>query len=426
MPSKLFALVDCNNFYASCERVFQPYLEGKPIVVLSNNDGCIIARSNEAKALGFAMGEPFHLVQERIKQHGVVAFSSNYTLYGHMSRRVMNTLATFTPEIEIYSIDESFLNLTGFEHCGLDPYAQKIRSTVRKWTGIPVSIGIGSTKTLAKIANRLAKKHPGAGGVFNLTDLQTLDATLAQVDVGDIWGIGRQSQAWLNSQGITTALDLKQAEPKRIRQHMHVVGERIHQELNGISCLPLELVPPPKKGITVSRSFGRYLTDIDAVNEALLYHVMRAGEKLRRQKLMTRHLTVFLETNRFSKIHPYFGKSAAATLPFATDYTPELIHHAANLLKTIFKPGFHYKKCGVMLMDMQPATPARLDLLDTRDLEKQQRLMKAMDSINASYGARTVCFAAMGSKPIWTTTADRLSHRFTTDWQELPKAKTGK
>ena len=425
-PPPVFALVDCNNFYASCERVFQPHLEGKPILVLSNNDGCVIARIDESKALGFAMGDPYHLAKDKIRQHGVLVFSSNYTLYGHMSRRVMNTLSTFTPELEIYSIDESFLNLAGFEHHGLTTYAATIRHTVRRWTGIPVSVGIAHTKTLAKIANRLAKKTPTANGVYDLTDPSTIDDALARVAVGDVWGVGPQSTAWLTDQGITTALMLKQADPKRVRAHMHVVGERLVAELNGVSCSKLESVTPPRKGITVSRSFGRYLTELTEVNEALVAHAMRAGEKLRRGCLMATYMTVFIQTNKFSKVHPYFGNSVSTHLPFPTNYTPDLIRYAHGLLKKIYRPGFHYKKCGMMLMDLRPADLEKHDFFDDRNQNKQQQLMQTMDRINTEYGRKTIRFAGMGSrKPAWTTVADRVSPRFTTNWHELPLAKSG-
>lgn len=276
MAQQILALVDCNNFYASCERVFNPKLEHQPVVVLSNNDGCIIARSNEAKALGFKMGDPYHLNKDKIRQHNVQVFSSNYALYGDMSRRVMSTLANLALDVEIYSIDEAFLSLEGFEHRGLSNYAATIRTHVKRVTGIPVSIGIGPTKTLAKIANRLAKKLLGTNGVFNLLD-GDVDTMLAQVEVGDVWGVGRRWAAWLNGQGIMTALDLKCADPKAIRARMTIVGERIVSELNGESCLDLELAPPPQKGITVSRSFGRQLTDREAIRQALLQFVGRAG-----------------------------------------------------------------------------------------------------------------------------------------------------
>ena len=425
-PAAVFALVDCNNFYVSCERVFQPALEGKPILVLSNNDGCVIARSDESKALGFGMGDPFHLAREKIRLNGVIVLSSNYALYGHMSRRVMNTLHNFTPELEIYSIDESFLNLSGFEHRGLTAYAAEIRSTVRRWTGIPVSVGLAHTKTLAKIANRLAKRIPDAHGVYDLTRTDSIDEALSRVAVGDVWGIGPRSSMWLNDQGITTALMLKRADPKRVRAHMHVVGERVVAELNGVSCLHLDSVTPVRKGITVSRSFGQYLTELTQINEALVAHAMSAGEKLRRGNLMASHMTIFIRTNRFSTVHPYFGDSIATLLPFPTNHTPELIRYAHELLKKIYRPGVSYKKCGLMLQDIQPADLGRHDFFDDRDSIRQQRLMQAMDRINTLYGQRTIRFAGMGSRrPAWMTVANRVSPRFTTSWQELPRAKSG-
>lgn len=422
MADPVFALVDCNNFYASCERVFQPRFEGKPIIVLSNNDGCVIARSNEAKALGFAMGDPFHLNRQKIKENGVAVFSSNYTLYGDMSRRVMNTLADYTPELEIYSIDEAFMNLAGFEHRGLSDYARQVRAAVRKNTGIPVSIGIGNTKTLAKIANRLAKKIPYAGGVFDIA-AAGVDASLAMVEVGDVWGIGRQWATWLQSQGIATAYDLKRANAKTIRQKMTVVGERIVHELNGVSCIPLELMAEPQKGITVSRSFGQLVTDLDSIKQALLRYIGRATEKLRRQGLMTQQVMVFANTNRFDTKRPGYSKGISCTLPFPTDFTPEIIHYAVQLLEKIYRPGYHFQKCGIMLMDLSPACRERRDMFDMRDQEKQARLMKAMDAINRDYGQRMIHFGDLGgNRPKAAMRSAFRSPRFTTSWDELPTA----
>jgi DNA polymerase V len=303
MAAPVFALADANNFYVSCERVFQPALEGRPVVVLSNNDGCIIARSDEAKALGFAMGDPYHLNREKLTTHGVAVFSSNYALYGDMSRRVMDTLGTFTPEIELYSIDEAFLNLAGFERRGLTDYARLIRATVRRDTGIPVSIGIGLTKTLAKIANHLAKAQPESGGVFDLTEID-VDHALASIEVREVWGVGPRWAKWLEEQGIATAFDLKRVDPKAIRRKMTVVGERLVYELNGRPCLPLELMAPPRQGLTVSRSFGQTLTALQPVKDALVSFVGRAGEKLRRQGLMAGQVMVFVTTNRFRRAGP--------------------------------------------------------------------------------------------------------------------------
>jgi len=420
MAAPIFALVDCNNFYVSCERVFQPRLECHPVVVLSNNDGCIIARSNEAKALGLAMGDPYHLNRETLTRRGVDIFSSNYALYGDMSRRVMETLTAEAPEAEIYSIDEAFLNLAGLEWRGLTDYARHLQAMVRRHTGIPVSIGIGPTKVLAKIANHLAKAHPDAGGVFDLAAVD-MDQALASVDVGDVWGIGRRWATWLKGQGIYTALDLKRADAKAIRRKMTVVGERIVYELNGQSCLPLELVAPPRKGVTVSRSFGRTLTRPEPITEALLHFVGRAGEKLRRQRLMTTHVIVFVMTNRFSTTRPFYGQSATMRLPYPTDYTPDLIRAAVQLLDRLYRPGFHYQKCGVMLMDLSPAAYHRRDLFDTRDQARQARLMRALDRLNADHGARTVHVGNLGgSRPAWAMRQAFRSPRYTTNWKELP------
>ncbi len=315
MAAPVFALADCNNFYVSCERVFRPALDGRPVVVLSNNDGCIIARSDEAKALGLQMGDPYHLNKEKLTRHGVAVFSSNYALYGDMSRRVMDTLGTFTPEIELYSIDEAFLNLAGFERRGLTDYACLIRATVKRDTGIPVSIGIGPTKTLAKIANHLAKAQPEAGGVYELSEVET-DSALAGIEVREVWGVGPRWAKWLEAQGIVTVLDLKRADPKAIRRKMTVVGERLVYELNGRPCLPLELVEPPRQGLTVSRSFGQTLTALHPIKEALVQFVGRAGEKLRRQNLMAAQVLVFVTTNRFSATQPFYANSATVRLPY--------------------------------------------------------------------------------------------------------------
>jgi DNA polymerase V len=420
MTGPLFALVDCNSFYCSCERVFQPRLDGRPVVVLSNNDGCIIALTNEAKALGFKMGDPFHLRKCELDKHGVAVYSSNYTLYGDMSRRVMQVLSGFTPELEIYSIDEAFLNLAGFEHKDLSDYARSIRGEVQQATGIPVSIGIGITKTLAKIANRLAKKTPEAGGVWNLLDHPDVDACLAKVAVGDIWGVGRQWAAWLEGQGIKTALDLKHADAKQVRTKMTVVGERIVRELNGVSCLPLELLPAAQKGITVSRSFGTLIRDKEGVKQALTRYVGRAGEKLRRGGLMTERITVFARTDRFNPSRPCYGRALTATLPFPTDYTPDLIAPALRLLDAIYRPGLLFQKCGVMLTHLSPADRTRRDLFAAHDPIRQAKLMRAIDALNADYGARTIHFGDHGGeKPKSGMRSQFKSARFTTVWSEL-------
>jgi DNA polymerase V len=420
MAAPVFALADANNFYVSCERVFQPALEGRPVVVLSNNDGCIIARSDEAKALGFAMGDPYHLNKEKLTQHDVAVFSSNYALYGDMSHRVMDTLATFTPEIELYSIDEAFLNLAGFERRGLTEYARLIRATVKRDTGIPVSIGIGPTKTLAKIANHVAKAEPETGGVYELSEVE-VDRALSSIEVGEVWGVGPRWAKWLEDQGTTTALHLKRADPKAIRHKMTVVGERLVYELNGRPCLPLELMAPPRQGLTVSRSFGQTLTTLHPITEALVSFVGRAGEKLRRQQLMAGQVMVFVTTNRFSFTQPFYANSATLRLPYPTDFTPDLVEAAVQLLETLYRPGFHYQKCGVMLLDLSPATQVQADLFDTRNRSREAWLMRALDSLNADYGARTVRVGNIGGKrPAWAMRQAFRSPRYTTRWRELP------
>jgi DNA polymerase V len=335
-----------------------------------------------------------------------------------MSRRVMETLAAEAPEVEIYSIDEAFLNLAGLEWRGLAKYASHLQATVRRHTGIPVSIG--PTKTLAKIAKHLAKTNPDTGSVCDLAGVD-VDHVLAGVDVRNVWGIGRQWADWLEGQGIHTALHLKHADAKAIRRKMTVVGERIVYELNGRSCLPLELVAPPRKGLTVSRSFGRPLTRLDSIKEALLQFVSRAGEKLRRQRLMTSHLMVFVMTNRFSTTRPFYGQSATMRLSYPTDYTPDLIRTAAQLLERIYQREFHYQKCGVMLMDLSPAVYDRRDLFDMRDQVRQSQLMCALDPLDTDHGARTVHFSHLGgSKPLWAMRQKFCSPRYTTSWKELP------
>jgi DNA polymerase V len=420
MAAPVFALADCNNFYVSCERVFCPSLEGRPVVVLSNNDGCIIARSDEAKALGLQMGDPYHLNKEKLTRYGVAVFSSNYALYGDMSRRVMDTLGTFSPEIELYSIDEAFLNLAGFERRGLTDYARLIRATVKRDTGIPVSIGIGPTKTLAKIANRLAKAQPESGGVYELSEVET-DSALAGIEVREVWGVGPRWENWLEAQGIVTALDLKRADPKAIRRKMTVVGERLVYELNGRPCLPLELVEPPRQGLTVSRSFGQTLTVLCPIKEALVQFMGRAAEKLRRQSLMASQVVVFVTTNQFSATQPFYANSATVKLPYPTDFTPDLVEAAVQLLETLYRPGFHYQKCGVMLLDLCPATQMQADLFDTRDHAREAWLMRALDSLNADHGARTVRVGNNGGKrPAWAMRQAFRSPRYTTNWRELP------
>ena len=417
MPT-IFALIDCNNFYSSCERVFNPELEGKPVVVLSNNDGCIIARSNEAKALGIKMGEPYFRCKPLIERHRVRVFSSNYALYGDMSQRVMEILSHLEPEVEIYSIDEAFFRLPQANEESLLENGRNIRATVKKLVGIPVSIGYGPTKTLAKIANRVAKKHPEHGGVFVLPD-EGLDALLATIEVGDVWGIGRRQTQKLFACGISTALDLKNGNDTWLRKHLTVTGLRTAMELRGISCLPLEESPPPRKSVTSSRSFGQPVTYLAWLREALSSYIAIAAEKLRVEDLKTGCVQVYLTTNRFREGEPQYANSKTVTLPIHTSSTLELIHYADEVLRQLYRPGYAYKKVGVVLMDLVPAGHVQAHLFLTPP-KGQEALMGAMDQINRRWGRDTLHSAAAGFLRPWKNKQERRSPSYTTSWAELP------
>jgi DNA polymerase V len=415
----LFALVDCNNFYASCERVFNPAIRRKPVVVLSNNDGCVIARSNEAKALGFKMGDPYFKVRPQIEQHGVAVFSSNYTLYGDMSQRVVQTLEQLAPTVEVYSIDEAFLELSGFAEDAVPALAAHIRRTVRQWTGIPVSVGIGPTKTLAKAANRMAKRSADSGGVWSLTTPESQREALSQLSVGDVWGIGRQWSKLLEAEGIPTALALSEQSDAWLRKHLNVVGQRTAWELRGTPCITLELAPAARKGLMVSRSFGRKLAEFEPVREALAAYVTRSGEKLRRELRHARHMMIFLHNSPFDTKEAYVSRQASFQLPHPTSDTAELIHYACEALARIFRPGVRYSKCGVMLTELTPDTEHQGDFLDTRNTARSKQLMATLDAINRRMGRDSVFYAASGVKRDWAMAATMKSQHFTTDWQQL-------
>jgi DNA polymerase V len=415
----MYALVDCNNFYASCERVFNPAIRARPLVVLSNNDGCVIARSNEAKALGLKMGDPYFKVKAQIRQHGVAVFSSNYTLYGDMSHRVVQTLEELAPCVEVYSIDEAFLPLGGLADDRLQPLAAQIRATVRQWTGIPVSVGIGPTKTLAKAASRVAKKRPEAKGVCALITPEARQEALAKLPVADVWGIGRQWAKRLESAGITTALQFSQQPDAWLRTYLNVVGLRTAWELRGIPCIPLELAPPARKGLMVSRSFRRRITELAPLREALASYVSRAGEKLRRERRHAGQMMIFLHNSPFDAKEAYYSRSASVRLPNPTSDTAELIQHACAALARIFRPGVHYSKCGVMLTELTPNEIRQGDFLDRRDRARSRRLMAAVDAINRRMGRDSMFYAACGIRREWRMAAGMKSPRFTTDWEEL-------
>jgi len=415
----IFALVDCNNFYASCERVFNPMLEGKPIVVLSNNDGCVVARSNEAKALGIGMGVPEFQIRPLLRAHRVQVFSSNYRLYGDLSQRVMETLEQFCPDLEIYSIDEAFLSLSGFTSRNLTDYGRTIRTTVKRWTGIPVSVGIAETKTLAKIANRVAKRTPDMGGVFDLLACPDRETLLGRVAVEDVWGIGPTYARLLNQHCITTALQLRQADDQWIRKHLGIVGVRLVYELRGRSCLDLEACPPPKQGITCSRAFGKPIATLSEMEEAVSSYVARAAEKLRGEGLAATVLTVFLMTNEF-KDEPQYRNSVTCSLSVGTDTTSELIRAALRGFRTIYRDGYRYKKAGVMFTALVPASQVQPDLFDRQDRPRSKRLMAALDAVNDRWGAGMLEYAASGLTKPWKTQFHRRSPAYTTDWNSLP------
>ncbi len=420
--SPTFALVDCNNFYVSCERVFNPALIGKPVVVLSNNDGCVIARSNEAKALGIRMGAPVFKIQEMIKAHGVHVYSSNYALYGDMSQRVMETLTDFTPDVEIYSIDEAFLDLSGFKRCDLADYGRSIWSTVRAWTGIPVSVGIAETKTLAKIANRIAKKSEKAHGVLDLTRSPYRDHALAVTDVEDIWGVGRSYATFLRGVGINNALELRNARDGLIKKKMGIPGLRLLQELRGVSCYPLEQCPSPKKEVTVSRSFKHPLGDRTALSEAVAAYTSRGAEKLRAAHLEANILMVFLMTNPYNRESRYCNMKTIR-LPFSTSDTSELIRYAHSGLDEIYREGYLYKKAGVIFRDLSSDSHIQTTLFDYKQKENSREIMQAFDRINKRFGSNSVRYAATGStrNQKWKTVAERRSPSYTTNWNQLPK-----
>jgi DNA polymerase V len=410
----MFALVDCNNFYSSCETAFQPKLQGLPLVVLSNNDGCVVARSSQAKAIGIKMGEPMFKIRQLIEQHHVQVFSSNYALYGDMSQRVMTSLAQFTPDIEIYSIDEAFLDLSGFKHRDLTEYGHQIRDRVKQWTSIGVSIGIAPTKTLAKVANRIAKQS--GNGVCDLAQLD-LDEVLRSLAIEEVWGVGRCHAKSLRSHGIQTALQLRDADLTWAKQKYSVVMQRTILELRGHSCIPLELAPPSRQSIMVSRSFSRPVTELRELKEAIATHLSHAAEKLRFYRLTVTVLQVFAHTSRFRD--NYYSNSATISLSMATQNTADLLFHAIRGAESIYRPGYAFAKAGVLLLELQPETLKQGHLFAQQDSRQSQLLMQTIDNLNRQFGAKTVQSAAAGLKKSWGMRSERRSPRWTTCWEEL-------
>jgi DNA polymerase V len=419
MSKPIFALVDCNNFYVSCERTFQPALETVPVMILSNNDGCVISRSAEVKALGIKMGEPVFKLKDVISRNKVKVFSSNYTLYGDMSQRVMDTLHELVEEVEIYSVDEAFMRLDGVRD--QEQLARKIKHTIKKWTGIPVSIGIAPTKVLAKVANHIAKKNPEYNGVFDLTD-RPIDFYLHNFPVSDLWGVGRQYKKMLEDNGIRTALQLKNTNDNWVQKKMTIKGLRMLYELRGISCLSLEEVVQPKKGITCSKSFGQPVTELSGLQEAVASYITRGAEKLREEGLVASYLRVFILTNKFNNDAKY-GASKGIDLLTPTAYTPNLIANAERMLAEIYRDGYRYKKAGIMLLGLLPEKLHQQNLFERIDTERQQRLMNTLDIVNTKHGRNTLTYLATGIKHTWSMRRELLSPNYTTQWSELPVVK---
>lgn len=417
------ALIDVNNFYVSCERVFNPKLVGKPVVVLSNNDGCAVARSNEVKALGVPMGAPWFKMKDLARQHGIIALSSNYALYADMSNRVMSILREFSPDQEVYSIDESFLDLTGFQLRNLIQYGQQMRKRILKWTGLPVCVGIGATKTLAKLANHCAKKRPVFNGVcnFNAMDNLALDTLLSEMEVGEIWGVGRRLAPRLQALGYHSVLDLKRANPEALRQQFSVVMEKTIRELNGTVCIELEEDMPAKKQILSSRSFGQPVRDYNSLTESITLYMIRAAEKLRRQQSFAGSVYVYIRTSPFKLDDPFYSNGMTIPLPKPTDDSRQLVNIALWILKQIYKPNYNYAKAGVMLSELVPAQGLQTDLFSQIQITpKAAQLMHTIDSINRRLGKESIKLASEGFSRPWKMRQENKSPAYTTRWSDLP------
>jgi DNA polymerase V len=413
------ALVDCNNFYVSCERVFRPDLKNVPVVVLSNNDGCVVSRSNEAKSIGIKMGQPWFQCKDLSEEHGILALSSNYALYADMSNRVMSILSNFAPRQEVYSIDESFLDLTGIPK--LRDLSYEMRERVGQWTGIPVCVGIGSTKTLAKLANFVAKRHPRSKGVFNYNDLsEPLQAKLlSQIEVGEVWGIGRRISARLGDHGIHTVQDLRVAHTATLRAEFGVVVEKTQRELQGVQCMDLEDVIPAKKEIVSSRSFGHAVKDVAVLRDAMSTFVANACVKLRAQNSHASMIQVFLETNRFRKDSPQYSPSFSIALPQPTNDSLVINRWADYLVGRLFKPEYEYKKAGIRLGEISPQGVYQADWLEPTQAT-DTRLMSALDELNKRFGRGTVKVSTQGAYQEWQMKQERKSPNYTTNWADIP------
>ncbi|TLF45431.1 Y-family DNA polymerase [Halomonas urmiana] len=424
----MIGLIDCNNFYVSCERAFQPRLEGVPVGVLSNNDGCVIARSNELKALGVEMGTPAFELKPLLRQRRIQLLSSNYELYGDMSSRVQQVLEEFSAGVEPYSIDEMFVRFDGFAPEQMHAHAQELFTKVRRFTHIPVSVGIAPTRTLAKLANRAAKKLPIYGGACVLRPgTVECEALLQQVALGDVWGVGRRLVERLGLLGMQTAWDLAQAEPKQIRQRFSVTLERTCLELKGITCIEMNDPEEARQRIMTSRSFGRLTDNRQEIHQAIRQYAQRSAEKLRAQDSVARAVYVFLKTNRHRPDLPQYSPSAIVELPQPTDDSRDILHAASQAFDAIYRPRYLFMKAGVMLVDLVDANRQQLSLLDTTESranrERNDRLMATLDNLNRRMGRGTVTFGRPSPGAAWHLRCANLTPRWTTRWDELPKVR---
>lgn len=415
----MFALIDCNNFYASCERLFRPDLNGLPVVVLSNNDGCVIARSNEAKAVGIPMGAPAFEYDKLFKQHNVQVFSANFALYGDMSNRVMTILSDYSPDMEIYSIDECFLKLNGFDKFfDLQVYGEEMRYKVMKWTGIPISVGIAPTKALSKLANRIAKKYPEkTNGTYIIDTNERRIKALKWLKIEDVWGIGRQHTKRLQAQNVFTAYDFTQLSDDWVKRNLAIVGLRLKQDLQGIPTLDLEEAQP-KKNIATTRSFETNYTEFEQLSERISTFASSCAEKLRKQNSCCNSLMVFIHSNGHRQDLPQYSRNIVVKLPYATNSTIELSNFATQALKRIFKQGFHYKKAGVIVQDFTPETEQQTTLFENRN-ERHIPLMKAIDTMNFLFGQQKIRLASQDTKRVWKMKQEKLSPRYTTNLNDI-------
>lgn len=422
----MIGLVDCNNFFVSCERVFNPALNGRPVVVLSNNDGCVVARSNEAKRLGIPMGIPAFKIRELIEMNQVAVFSGNHVLYGDMSRRVMELLDDFSPEVEVYSVDEAFLSFDGFEPGFLPRHASALVETVVRGVGIPVSVGVASTKTLAKLASEVAKREPARKGVCILTSPVEIKELLHRTPVEEIWGIGRRYQLFLRERGIRTAEDFIRLPHLWIKKNMTVEGLRIWMELQEIPCFQVDSHPSSKKSICVSRSFGEMVTSYTGLSEAVSTFAARCAYKLRKRHSCASFLSVFVRSNRYRPELPQYNYSVCTELPVASNSTPELVHYAGLALKRIFLKGIAYKKAGVIVGSIVPEEQVQFQLFDERNRSKDRRLMYAIDTCNDRKGAEMIRLAVQGNGRSWRLRNEHLSPCYTTCIHDIIRVKAEK